>query len=182
MKREAIEIFKAIKTARNSIVANLVRLEESVNTGCDGSLLELADIAYALRDTRDMAEDIRKRCDALGKTAQNFACLGAVTLEHGGTIGTEYVAATPSVKTVVSIPSRKKEPEAFAKLMDHLKVPRELWERGEHAAMQPHWPGLMELVSERQANGLPMPPGIDPNKTYAEYSLRMRGRKEIDAQ
>ena len=181
MKPEAIEAYRAAKQAHNTCIQQFVKLETMLQDGCRGSKHEVADIAYALRETRELAEDIRKRCDALGKTAQNVGCLLAISSGNPNAIKTEYVTATPTVRDITSIPKRREQPEQFAALMQFLEVPKNLWDGGEHAALSVNWPGLVELISKRSSDGLPLPPGIDPEKTYPEYSLRMLGKKEVDS-
>jgi hypothetical protein len=60
--------------------------------------------------------------------------------------------------------------------MEHLGIP-------EHMAagdvVRPHWPGLKEYLTKLAQQGLPLPPGIDPQKTYSEYTLEVRKKKGV---
>jgi hypothetical protein len=182
MKSNAQEMFRKMREAHDFAVATLVALEQDVQATCGNDEKELADIAYALRETTDLADDLRKRAAALGRTAQSAACMLQVTLNgSAASIKTDYCTAALKMKTVVSIPKKDRQPNEYAALMDWLKVPRELWqnENSKYSAVEFHWPGLVDLISQKQSQGLPLPPGIDPNKTYVEYSLTMRGKKDV---
>lgn len=181
MKTEAIAAYRAVKAAHVECVKQFVALEKALETACGNNPQEVADIAFALREMYDLLETTRKQTAAIGKTAQQVACLLSIASGNAGTIGTAYVAATPNVRTIPAIPKRRDRPQEFAALMDYLKIPRDLWEKGDHAIVDFHWPGLVDKLTNDAANGLPLPPGIDPTKTFAEYSLRMRTRKEVDA-
>lgn len=185
MKPYAQELYRTIKAAHEAAVKTIAKLETDIQAACQGSKEECADIAYALREVREFAEDIRKRADALGRTSQAAACMLALAEANAQSIGTEYCSAALMCKTIVDMPKQKTDPEAFANVMHHLGVPESLWNLAktgkEHCVIAPHWPGLMELLSEQTAQGLPLPKGIDPNKSFTEYSLRIRGRKSVDA-
>jgi hypothetical protein len=141
------------------------------------SLEDLADAAYCCRLIEDTADDIRKRTAETGQLCQRIACALAVATEQVDSIRTDYVTATPDVKMIASIPRRSTHLEQFAALMAHFGVPASAWEGGEHAAVQPHWPGVMERINRDLAAGKPLPPGVDPDKTYPEYRLLMRKGK-----
>jgi hypothetical protein len=141
------------------------------------SLVDLADAAYCCREIEKTADDIRKRTIELGEIAQRLACVIEVASEEVEPIRTEYVTATPDVKLIASLPKRSTDPEGFAALMAHLGIPEHAWQGGDHAPVQLHWKGLMERINRDSAEGKPLPPGVDPTKTYSEYKLCMRGGK-----
>lgn len=160
-------------------VQRMLMVDEDLRTSCRGDKAECADLAYALREIRELAEDIRKRCDAHGRTAQASACMLQIVDGKADSIKTDFCTATPTCQTIVAIPKKASDPEGFTALMRHLNVPDDLWKDREHAALSVNWPGLVELLSQQQAQGLPLPPGIDPNKTHSEYKLRILSRKPI---
>jgi hypothetical protein len=181
MKQSAVEMYKAMREAHDLAVRSIAALEREVQEH-ENDAAKVADIAYALREVTELADDIRKRAAALGTIAQSVACMIRIAVDVSATsITTPYCTATLDVRQIVAIPKRSTDPEKFALLMDHFKVPRELWESGEHAAMQPHWPGLIDLIARHTSEGKPLPPGIDANKTFPKYSLRIRGRKDVAA-
>jgi hypothetical protein len=142
---------------------------------------DAVDVAYAMRETWSLVHDVRKRVYVLQQRAEKLAV--ALNLADGSAenIKTDYCTATPKIRTIVSIPRRSTDPENFGKLMAWLGVPKDLWDKGdeEKEVLRPHWPGLIDHIADRLQEGKPMPPGVEPNKTYAEYSLVMRGKKGI---
>jgi hypothetical protein len=44
-------------------------------------------------------------------------------------------------------------------------------------AVRPHWPGMVSYLTGLMRQGRPLPPGIDPEKTYPRYKLRLRALK-----
>lgn len=177
MNETAVTAFRAARTVHEQVVALQQRLEKFVAECVDKG--ELADVAYAMREASKLVDDTRKRLDGLGETAQKVACLVSVQLGDVSTIRTEHCSATPDVRQVASPPRRSTRPEEFARLMDHLGVPKHLWEGGDHAVVQPHWPGLMDYLARQAAEGKPLPPGIDPSRTFPEYKLVIRAKKGV---
>jgi hypothetical protein len=155
---------------------------QNARTKSDPRPTELADAAYALREIETFLEEARKKIKSEKEFAEHMAC--AVTTQVYQTaeaIRTEYCTAKPDVKMVVTVPSRSKDPEKYAAMMEYLEVPRVLWDSGEeHAVVKAHWPGLVAHLDKLQAQGKPLPPGIDPNKTYPNYKLIIRGKKRPD--
>lgn len=179
MKTYAKELFQQMRDVHEFAVQTMFKFEEDIKAACNGDKHECADIAYALREIRELAEDIRKRADLHGRTAQSAGCMLAITESDPSSIRTEYCTATPTCKTIVKIPKLSNDPEGFAALMKHLGVPDDLWVERKHAAVSVNWPGLVDLLSQQQAEGKPLPEGIDPNSSYTDYSLRILGRKPI---
>jgi hypothetical protein len=149
--------------------------------GC-ADAVELADAAYALREAEGLLDDARKKLKELKSLADKMACLVAATTLEGECIRTEYCTAVPMQRSLVRLPTWRKDPEQYRELMTFLGVPAELQGGGEdrqHAAVEMHWPGMMELMHRRMAEGKPLPPGVDPGRTTAEYSLTIRKKKGV---
>ena len=75
------------------------------------------------------------------------------------------------------MPSKKKDPVAYAALMDHLGITGDV---AEHDAARLHWPGMMAMVTALAEQGKPLPPGIDPNSQYPQYSVTKLKKRDID--
>jgi hypothetical protein len=140
---------------------------------------ELADGALACREVYRLADDTRKEVDKLRKLCERMACLLWVKDSDGEPIRTRFCTATPDVKIIASIPKRTTRPDDYARLMTHLGIPVEMWDR-DIEVVRPHWPGFVDYISKLTAQGLPMPPGIDPDRTYPEYHLRTRRTRDVD--
>ena len=185
MLKSAVETYKAVKQLHEEGITWLAELRREVSTLRDVN--ELADIALAMRESEKLADDLRKQLKQFRETAET-ACCALWVKEHVNdeeitSIQTAHVTATPEVTMACGLPSRKKEPENFAKLMEFLKVPLDLCGDEEEAGpVSVNWPRMVEHLSALQSQGLPLPPGIDPAKRYPIYRLSpMRRRKEVDA-
>jgi hypothetical protein len=69
------------------------------------------------------------------------------------------------------LPSRKKNPQEWATLMRHMGVSEDLIET---QLVDLRWPAFQEFVQRLQEQGKPMPPSVDPSRSYTEYKLRLR--------
>ena len=176
--------FTDTRKLHSRAIALLAEVNNETRQNADAK--QQTDAAYALREIAKLADDIRKCCEQERRIAERMACM--LTIQSDGTtqaIKTEYCTATQQVKTLVSIPKQSTDPEGFATLMRYLNVPEALWNdavtNAKYPAVQLHWPGLCELLSNHCAEGKPLPKGIDPNKTSADYTLTIRGRRAPDA-
>jgi hypothetical protein len=148
-----------------------------------GDIKELTDIAYALHECEKFLDAEEKECRNFRETLERV--IGALWAKIGNPepVRTAHVTASPDIKIMVPMPDRRREPEAYQKLMRSMKVPEELWVAGEgdneHSVVKPHWPGMVEYVSQLASRGLPLPDGLDPSKTMSIYKLRYRGKKEV---
>lgn len=139
---------------------------------------ELADTAYALRECEKFLAESLKKVKQLGALSGRLAATLHVAVASGErSIHTQHVVATPHVRTTCALPRPDHEPERYAAMMDHFGVPRHLWENREHALVKDHWPGIVDEIARLAREGKPLPAGIDPDKTYADYSLTLAGRK-----
>ena len=139
---------------------------------------EAADAAYAMRELHKWCDDMRKEAQRLKDTCDRIACV--LWIANGGlhkSIKTSYCTATPEIRQRATIPKKDTDPDNFWALMDYLGIPREA---AESDIVRFHWPGVVEYLTEQAAQGLPTPPGIQPDATHPVYSLRIRGRKAID--
>jgi hypothetical protein len=170
-----------VRRAHEDAYNALIALREQAAKSFE--LEDLTNIAYAVHESNKFADDLEKETrvfhDFLSKKVGALWVAGS---SAPAPIRTEYVTTTPRVKKVATVPSKKKEPEQFARLMTSLGVPQELWNSdSESAALAIHWPGLMEEITRREAEGLPPLDGIDPTKMYTQFDLTHRGRKGVDS-
>jgi hypothetical protein len=144
-----------------------------------GHLEELADLVYALRKLEEMFDDSRKQAKRAKELMEKIACLVWMKRADFEPIRTDYVTASPNIRQICSAPTRKKDPEGFKNLMDHMGIPEDVWNRPEEL-VRPHFPGFAAWISELAENGLPLPKGIDPDKTWPVYSLRLKPKKGVN--
>jgi hypothetical protein len=162
--------------------AELVRADAALRKtlSLNPEIADHVDAAYALRELERMSDECRKVAKLLGDVEQKTTCVLASAMGSAESIRTDHCTATPQAKTIASVPRQSSDPDGYCRLMQYLKVPEELWgSEEEHSVLQPHWPGLMEKLNRDLERGLPLPDGIDPNKTYTEHKLRIQGKKSV---
>jgi len=150
-------------------------LRDGINTMVD--LEDLADTAYALREIMRLFDDAEGECNAIYELVVRVACMLWAHGDNDGPIRTKHVTASPDIKMMTAIPKASKDPEAYAEFMKALNIPEHLWARD---VVRPHWPGMLDFVSEKIASGEPLPGGLDPTKTYPIYKMGLRGKKGVD--
>jgi len=138
---------------------------------------DLVDLAYVYRSIAAIADDTRKECTALMELAERMACMRWVT-EHTNdpeaakAIHGELAVGVPDLKMMASLPKPSTKPAEYKALMMWLGVPADM-----HMLVRPHWPALTDLLTQLAAEGKPLPPGVDANKTYPVYRLLLREKK-----
>jgi hypothetical protein len=182
--KTAQEMHRAVRESHGRVHEAIKRLEAEAKACTD--IQELADISYATDKAWKMVDDTRKEMNKLHELVEKITgAMWAMTaaIHDGEPIRTAYCTATPSAKPVASIPTRKNDPEGYTKLMSALGVPPELAnfasEDGREL-IELHWPTFMKMLEARLAAGLPLPPGIDPDKTYTKYGLAIRPKKGVE--
>ena len=142
---------------------------------------QMADIALALKQISEKADDTRREAERIKKMCFERACIRWVQRGNHEPIRTEYVTATPDYKIMPKLPDRRRNPKEYAALMDYYKIDRKLWDVGDdnHACVQIHWPGMLEHISLLIGTAQPLPPGINPMSTYTIWTMTLRARKEI---
>jgi hypothetical protein len=179
MKPSIIEAYKKTVEYHEYMHLFLTSLHENIVTEHD--MESATDIAYGLQKILQMVKDTEKDTRIRQQLAEKMACV--LWVKDGGeksNIKTDYVTGTPDVKMIASIPRRDKEPDAFFALMDHFGLPRDLFPGEDADVVRPHWPGVVAALSKEMSEGKPLPNGIDPNKTYPKYELRLHGKKGVD--
>jgi hypothetical protein len=177
MQQDLQDTFSKIRHFHATVWPELKKIHQKAAETPD--MQELADIAYAMRETKDLLHAAYATARQAGETAQKVACALWVSDSNntGGPIRTEYCTATPKIKMMAAMPKKRLDPDGYAALMAHFGISEELQN---NEAFRPHWPGMVDLFSDRLSAGKPLPPGIDPNKLYPVYSLTIRGKKDVD--
>lgn len=166
MRHDIKTAYKTVSDMHTTAYQELQDVQDAVKTCSDPK--ELADYSYGLREISKYSDDIRKIADAIKETAEKIACAICVRDEHVGTIRTPYCVATPKLRMTASLPSKKREPEEYNRLLEFLGIRGEL---SETDCVRLHWPGMVDLITMRMEQGKPLPPGMETAKTYPVYSL-----------
>jgi hypothetical protein len=182
MPVSAARVFTEVKHAHEQIYTALKALKSLAAQS--GSITELANIAHAINQSQKLTADTDKDIRMFLETVKKALCVLWVQSDLSGEpapIKTDYVTATPSVKMVLSVPSRKTDFASYAKLMTHLGVPQHLWDmpEGQSVVADVHYPGFVDYVSSLVEQGAPLPPGCDPAKLSPVYKVVLNSRKEV---
>lgn len=172
-----VEMYKTMRAAHRQMVEIDALMEREITSSI--SKEDDADSAYALREIAKFADDTRKRCEKLKRLAEKMAVMISLTEGSADSIRTDHCTASIKMRTVVTVPNRNRNPAEYVKLMEWLGVPEHFWKGRPEPIVETYWPGLIEYLCEQLADGKPLPPGIDPNKTYPEYSLVCTKRKGV---
>lgn len=150
-------------------------------SGMITSAEEGADIVYALDQTIKKMEDLTKHYKRALTMANEITAavyvqenINNVTSDGLQPIRTDYCTASLKTKTAVGIPSKKKQPEKYAALMEALGVPEKL--RG---ALVPHYMGMMELYTDGLEKGVDHLNGWEPEKEYIVFTFTTRKKQGI---
>jgi len=175
MKQAFLDLYQRINAQHRELVAEMIALEHAIPAL--GSLAELADLAYVLRQSYDHHDEARKELDRISKkVAQIFYVLWASDPNAPETIKTQWCSCTPDPKIHASVPSPESDPERYKAVMKAVGIPEDIIATG---LVRVGWKEFGELLTERQRAGLPLPEGIDPAKTFVEYKLGIRKRQDL---
>jgi len=185
MHNEASLLYKTTKKFHSDTYSRMSKLRA---TAASQGIKELADIVYALKQSVKLIEDTRKELNQVSEIIQKACCaLYAQESQAGptGPIRTEYCTATPVFKMSVTLPHHTRDKEKYEALMMALGIDEMLWkvdtEAGEKPAVAINFLGFSDLITAYAREGKPLPPGIDQDYMFPQYSLTIRPRKEVDA-
>lgn len=141
------------------------------------SMEELVNLVYISREISKLTNDLRKETDGIVHILEQVACVVHLTRSEGKPIRASLATGSPSMKLSVNIPHRERNPEDFEALMNYFGIDlNSITDR----AVRPHWPAICEMVSVLAEEGKPLPPGINPDKTYPTYTLRITAKRDLD--
>lgn len=169
MKR-TIDTCNHARELHRTVVENLFRLKDQISSM---SLEEMLDFACCVKETAHLLDDSRKECEDLQKTLEQVMCVvwiaKSLSTNKDDPIRSEYAVGTPRVKITMHIP--KRGTEEYDALMTSMGV-----SNGD--LVRPHWPSMVDHVSELLSKGKMPPPGMT-GKTYNVHSVTIRKRKEF---
>lgn len=179
------KIFQRVENLWNAQYEEHDELQNEL-AGMITSVAEGADTVYALKKTIEKLDDLNKHYKRALLMANNITAamyvdesINNITSKGLQPIRTEYCIATLKTKTAIKIPSKKKDPEGYAKLMNAMDIPPRLWE-GEFTCVAPHYLGMMELYTDGLEKGIDHLKGWEPEKEYEIYEFTTRKKSGID--
>lgn len=169
MDRRLQELYHVAVTSRQAMLAAFeTAMQPAQQNPMD--LDTLVETVHVLKQAYKHFDELRKEVKRRIEAAERVAGIVAVKLEADPTVRTPYVTATIRVGQVANVP-RHDAPE-YAALMEWLGLPPE-------APVRIHWPDLVDMLTERAANGQALPPGIDPESVKPKYEVRCTKKAEI---
>lgn len=176
MTPEALRVFQQCQSSHRELIALLVELEKSVKI-C-GDVKELSDTAYALRESLKFAKHQKVEVEKLGKlVAQLTTLLWSQMPTVLREIETDWCKCSPDPQPRASVPKPDRDWDRYKKVMESVGVPKELIET---QMMRIDWDLFGEYLAQRKAEGHGLPDGIDPGRTYTEYRLHIRKRRDLN--
>ena len=176
MLLELVGKYKSMRTVYLDCYQHLSRIRDQIKANMYNTN-EIVNFIYVMRDIAKFAEDLKKEANGVEQIAVNVACAIWITKESSEPIRGALATGTPNIKIAAAIPNQRREPEAFEALMVSLGVDPKAVVNG---TVKPYWPGIMEHISSLAEQGLPLPAGIDINKTYTQYKMRITPYKGLD--
>ncbi len=177
MKKEASENYRALTELQKAIYDFSVRCNEDLPKNI--RIADIVDIAFAMKKCSELADDMRKCCNAVVQHFSRLICLasGELSVTKVVPIRSEHVTATPQVKMMRGLPSKRKEPEEWANLLKYFGVSQELLDTG---IVKESYNGMIDFITKQLGEGKNLPPELQNRKEYAIYSCRFRQNKPFE--
>lgn len=151
--------YQAISAVYDNSFRSITVARESLKAKGDLTQGDRADIGLILKKTEVMLHDLEKEARKIRELYEKVIC--AIYAHESLTNGPEATPksikgelglATPNApRFVPKLPSQKKEPKAYTRLLQAMGVPNEMAATG---VFHMHWPTLVEYVSEQKAKGV----------------------------
>lgn len=135
---------------------------------------ECIDAGYAIRETCEYLNDIRKTLEGVSKQLQISICIKLLAL-HRKKKATEHCTVTTNNKATATPPKLAKDPEKYYALMNFLKIPSDVSER---ELVRIHYPAFEKLCTELVEKGK-CPPGIDAKDIKTSFGVSFRRKKGV---
>lgn len=129
---------------------------------------ELADCLYAMRETSEVCEGLRKFIDKVAHEIKKTVCERQVAAPEGAMIRGEFCSARTSYKQLSKIPSFDNDPEGYNLICDWLGIPEDLRDRGkilfaapdgefETEVVKINFNGYQDMLEQYRAAGYVLP-------------------------
>lgn len=140
------------------------------------NLGEISDSVLALKRCEESLKFMTREVHNAYRLMEQLGCIACVELRVKRMEG-EFSTATPQIHFAMTLPRKNEDPEGYAKFLEFFGVSPELAENG---LMKCDWPQMMEYLSNQQAMGKPLPPGVDGKKSFPIYKFRSALKKGVD--
>lgn len=173
MKQEFIDLYALVSATHRETMTRLVELERQLKSGL--SMGEMADLAYALRDSAKLSKDttveLNKLSSLLAKIYTTLWASDPNSTEH---IDTEWCSCTPDPKHHSAVPKMEDNPSRYMEIMKAMGLPEDLALRGLFRLSRD---SLAELITELKREGKPVPECFE--NSYIEHRLSVRAKRKL---
>lgn len=179
MRNDIKELYNKASQAHDEVMTKFLELEENLPAP---DLEELVDWCYAFREMHLKFEALQQKSAKIKRQLEQTTCALYINLPESnvhrsrGKIQTDHCTGSPSVRQAAHVPKLKNDPEGYFALCKHMGVSQELAEK---EMFRVHWPSFVDYISDLTSSGKPVPPGIDVNKMYPVFGVRIHKRKEV---
>lgn len=175
-RKKALGIYNTAQAAHKAAFIELSRLKDAVRANPD--LNEIVDCIAILKKAEELMKDakseILKGYEIFEKVACHIYVKAGIT---GEPIRTDWVTGSPDAKTIPKLPTIKNNPKEYEELLKFFGVS----EQAIHSeAFRPHWPGMVEYITNCEANFQPLPPGINKNDLETKYTVRCLWKRDVE--
>jgi hypothetical protein len=174
MLQREVELMDQVKKLHFELVTRMHELELQVKQG-KTPIPEMVDFAFACREYERYANDMKKEASKLQQLIAKVVTMLWVIDASSERIETDYCTCEPQMRVHASVPSFSKDFKRYQTVLSNIGVPQEIIAAG---VLDTNWERLGDFLTEKTKNGLPLPEGIDPERTYTVYRLSMRVRKQ----
>lgn len=152
-------------------------IEDARHPAGIAGLGDISDMVLALKRCEEIINYMKRDVHNAYILMERLACIACTELNIAKRLEGEFSTATTKINFAMTLPKRKTDPEGYAKFLEYFGVSPELAENG---LMKCDWPQMMEYLSNQQAMGKPLPPGVDGRRSYPIYGLRSALKSGID--
>ncbi len=171
-RKKAVWLYKAVRDTHEQAFIGMERIKGE--TAKTLNLEQICDVTAMLKKAEALTKDLRTEINKTLKQLQKVGCMLFIRDNRlGESVKTEWVCVHPDTKTIPPIPRESEDPEGYAKFCEHFGVDPSL-------PFKPHWPSVVDYVTNAEATQQPLPPGIDPAACSTEYTLVCRWNKDIE--
>lgn len=168
--KNTIKLYRRAQNFHRAVIENCLRLKSLVT---ETTIEDTLDVSHALTETSRLLKETKREVDDCIKLNAEMMCLAwthrCLMLDSAEPIRGEYATGTPQTKLMMVLP--KKGTDAYAQLMNSMGVTN-------HDLVVPHWPSMVDHVTELLAAALDPPPGMSGD-TYSRYTVTIRAVKEL---
>lgn len=176
--RPLLAAYRRLHDEHMRTYATLIEERQTLNGSSVDDLAYLCDAIYLMKKSREVVEDIRKELDAFVRVAEKISSLLWLQEGSGDSLTGAIAKGVPAPGVALSPPSKHKDPEAYAAIMNRLGVPEKFWKDCD--VVKPHFPGLADYATMIMAEGGNLEPEFAVLKQTPTFTVRTTKHRDVD--